>query len=87
MNTNFSIVNQFNCYQVCYRKSGFVTLCNNMQYTVINIILYQILGKRESQTRQVFDFAGTKFRENSQKSRKLQNLQNLIPLRNSKLNL
>ena len=58
-----------------------------MQYTVINIILYQILGKRESQTRQVFDFTGTKFRENSQKSRKLQNLQNLIPLRNSKLNL
>ena len=42
-----------------------------MQYTVINIILYQILGKRESQTRQVFDFAGTKFRENSQKISKI----------------
>ena len=37
----------------------------------------QILGKRESQTQQVLNFTGTKFRENSQK---LLKPRNLIPL-------
>ena len=33
-------------------------MSRDMRYTGINIILYQILEKRESQTRQVFNFAG-----------------------------
>ena len=36
---NFSIVNQFNCPQICFRNSDFVTICRDMRYTGINIIL------------------------------------------------
>ena len=73
----------------CYRNSNSVTICRDVRYTGINIILWSKLGKRESQTGQVFDFAdisflefvvlklyaGTKCRENGQKSR------NLIPVK------
>ena len=58
LNINFSIVKKCNCCQICYRNSNFVTMSRDIRYTGINIILYQILEKRESQTRQVFDFAG-----------------------------
>ena len=53
MNINFSIVNQFNSYQICYRNPNFVTISRDMRYTVD-----QILGKRGSQTQQVFNLAG-----------------------------
>ena len=32
LSNNFSIVNQCNCYQICYRKSNFVTISRDMQY-------------------------------------------------------
>ena len=89
LNIFFSTVNECNCNQICYRNSNFVTICRDVRYTGINIILWSKLGKRESQTGPVFDFAGisflefvvlklyagTKCRENGQKSR------NLIPVK------
>ena len=55
LNINFSIVNQYNCYQICYRNSNFITLSRNV-WSKSNFD--QILGKRDSQTRQVFNFMG-----------------------------
>ena len=34
LNINFSVVNQCNCYQICYRNSDFVTISRDMRYTV-----------------------------------------------------
>ena len=39
LNINFSIVNQCNCYQICYRNFNFVTISRDMQYTGTSIIL------------------------------------------------
>ena len=35
----FSIVNQSNCYQMCYRISKFVNISSDMGDTGINVIL------------------------------------------------
>ena len=52
---------------------NFVTEGRDVRCTGINI---KILGKRKSQTWQVFNFTGTKLRE---KSQKLRNSRNLTP--------
>ena len=52
-----------NCYQICYRNSNFITVSRDMRYISVSISYFdQILWKRESQIRQVFHFAGIKFR-------------------------
>ena len=52
-----------NCYQICYRNSNFITVSRDMRYIWVSISYFdQILWKRECQTRQVFHFAGIKFR-------------------------
>ena len=56
---------------------NFVTEGRDVRCTGINI---KILGKRKSQTWHVFNFTGTKLRE---KSQKLRNSRNLMPLRQS----
>ena len=58
LNTNFSIVNQCNYYQIWYRNSNFVTISRDMRYKGINMKFDQVLGKRESQTRPVFSLLG-----------------------------
>ena len=55
LNINFSIVNQCNCYQICYRNSNFVIISRDMWVSIS--YFDQILGKRKSQTWQVFNFA------------------------------
>ena len=42
----FSIANQCNCYQICYRNSNFVTISRDMQYTGINIIIWSNIRKK-----------------------------------------
>ena len=50
------IVNQYN--QICYKNSNFLMICRDMWNTSITIIIWlNIRKKRESQTRQVFNFA------------------------------
>ena len=75
-----SIVNECNCYQICYGSSNTlqgIEICD-MQVSISNFD--QILGKRECQTLQVFNFAillflklfaGTKFCENGQKLQRM----------------
>ena len=49
------IVNQYN--QICYRNSNFLMISRDMWNTSITIIIWlNIRKKRESQTRQVFNF-------------------------------
>ena len=36
---NCFTVNQYNCYQICYRNSNFVTISRDMRYVDINFIL------------------------------------------------
>ena len=63
LNINFSIVNECNCYQICYRNSNPVTISREMYTNVYIPVLRsyfdQILKKRKSQTRQVFNFTVT----------------------------
>ena len=56
LSISFFIVNQCICYQVCYRNSDFRNseICD-MQLSIS--YFDQILGKIQSQTRQVFNFA------------------------------
>ena len=54
---NFFIVNQCNCYQICYRNSNFVTTSKICDMCVSISYFDQVLGKRKSQTRYVFNFA------------------------------
>ena len=49
------IVNQ--CNQICCRNSNFLTICRAMRNISIIIIIWWNIRKKESQTRQVFDFA------------------------------
>ena len=39
MNIKFSVVNQGDCYEICYRNSNVVTINRDMQLTGTNIIL------------------------------------------------
>ena len=50
LNINFFIVNQCNCYRICYRNSNFDMWVSISYFD-------QVLGKRESQTRHVLNFA------------------------------
>ena len=52
---NFSIVNQYNCYQICSRNSNMLQqaeICD-MQ---VSIHFDQVLGKRGCHAQQVFNF-------------------------------
>ena len=57
LNNNFFIVNQCNCYQICYRNSYFVTTSKICDMCVSISYFDQVLGNRKSQTRYVFNFA------------------------------
>ena len=45
-NVNVSIVNQCNCYQICYRKSNFVTISRDMQDMGIKMIFWSNIRKK-----------------------------------------
>ena len=39
LNINFSIINQCDCYEICYRNSSFIAISRDMLYMGINIIV------------------------------------------------
>ena len=90
MNNNFSIANQCNCYQICYRNSNFITISRDMRCTGINIKLLSNIRKKRISDSAGIQFRGyliwgslfgfetfreyKSFRENGEKLRKSQNL-------------